>query len=72
MTATSATGEALAPLDAEALVARPRAEGEKRYHDLHPFHVKMHAGQLSREQIQAWVRNHWALLDAVSLAHQDA
>ncbi|MBX3190827.1 MAG: pyrroloquinoline-quinone synthase PqqC [Labilithrix sp.] len=38
-------------------VARLRAEGEKRYHDRHPFHVKMHAGELSREQIQAWVRN---------------
>lgn len=46
-----------APLDAEAFVARLRAEGEKRYHDRHPFHVKMHAGELSREQIQAWVRN---------------
>lgn len=56
-TSTGTAGDALAPLDAEAFVARLRAEGEKRYHDRHPFHVKMHAGQLSREQIQAWVRN---------------
>lgn len=44
-------------LDAEAFVARLRAEGERRYHDRHPFHIAMHAGTLSREQIQAWVRN---------------
>ncbi len=44
-------------LDADAFIARLKAEGEKRYHDRHPFHIAMHAGKLSREQIQAWVRN---------------
>ena len=44
-------------LDTDAFIARLEAEGEKRYHDKHPFHIAMHAGQLSREQIQAWVRN---------------
>jgi coenzyme PQQ biosynthesis protein C len=44
-------------LDPEAFVARLRQEGEKRYHDRHPFHVRMHAGKLSRRQIQAWVEN---------------
>ena len=44
-------------LDTEAFVARLREEGEKRYHDRHPFHVRMHAGELSRRQIQAWVEN---------------
>ena len=44
-------------LDADAFVARLKIEGEKRYHDRHPFHIAMHAGKLSREQIQAWVRN---------------
>jgi coenzyme PQQ biosynthesis protein C len=42
---------------ADELVARFRAEGEQRYHDRHPFHVAMHAGKLSRAQIQAWVTN---------------
>ncbi len=46
-------------LDAEAFVAVLREEGKKRYHDLHPFHVKMHAGALSRRQIQAWVENRY-------------
>lgn len=45
------------PLDADGFVQRLRDEGAQRYHDRHPFHVAMHAGQLSREQIQAWVRN---------------
>jgi pyrroloquinoline-quinone synthase len=38
-------------------VERLRTEGARRYHDHHPFHVAMHAGTLTREQLQAWVRN---------------
>ena len=41
----------------EAFVARLKEEGEKRYHDRHPFHIRMHAGELTREQIQGWVLN---------------
>jgi len=44
-------------LDRDAFVERLREEGAKRYHDHHPFHVRMHAGRLSRRQIQAWVEN---------------
>lgn len=43
----------------EDFVARLREEGAKRYHDLHPFHVRMHEGKLSRAQIQGWVLNRW-------------
>lgn len=46
-----------APLDRDAFVARLKEEGEKRYHDRHDFHLRMHAGKLSRRQIQAWVEN---------------
>lgn len=45
------------PLDKDAFIARLREEGAKRYHDHHDFHVRMHAGKLSRRQIQAWVEN---------------
>ena len=45
------------PLDKEAFIARLREEGAKRYHDHHDFHVRMHAGKLSKRQIQAWVEN---------------
>ena len=37
--------------------AQLRAVGERRYHHLHPFHVRMHAGGLSKEEFQAWVVN---------------
>ena len=29
----------------------------RRYHDQHPFHVRMNAGRLSRKQLQGWVAN---------------
>ena len=29
----------------------------RRYHDQHPFHVRMNAGRLSRPQIRGWVAN---------------
>lgn len=43
----------------EEFIELLRSEGERRYHDHHPFHVAMHAGKLTREQLQAWVRNRY-------------
>lgn len=43
----------------EAFVAWLRQEGQARYHDRHPFHLLMHAGQLSRPQLQQWVLNRY-------------
>jgi pyrroloquinoline-quinone synthase len=45
-----------APWTADELVERLRAQGS-RYHDLHPFHVRMDAGELTREELQRWVAN---------------
>jgi pyrroloquinoline-quinone synthase len=42
-----------------ALIERLRAEGEKRYHDGHRYHVLMHEGRLTREQLQQWVLNRY-------------
>jgi pyrroloquinoline-quinone synthase len=53
--ATTATGEA-APWTADELVERLRAQGS-RYHNLHPFHVRMDAGELTRDELQRWVAN---------------
>jgi pyrroloquinoline-quinone synthase len=39
-----------------ALGARLRAQG-RRYHNLHPFHRRMDAGELSAEELQRWVAN---------------
>jgi pyrroloquinoline-quinone synthase len=50
------TDAPLAPADFEA---RLRAIGTERYHDKHPFNLRMHAGTLSREEIQTWVRNRY-------------
>jgi pyrroloquinoline-quinone synthase len=38
---------------------RLRREGRARYHDRHPFHQRMHAGMLSRHEIQGWVLNRY-------------
>jgi pyrroloquinoline-quinone synthase len=37
--------------------ARLREVGASSYHDQHPFHERMNAGQLSREAIRIWVAN---------------
>jgi pyrroloquinoline-quinone synthase len=52
-TTPSAAATALTP---EELVERLRAQGT-RYHNLHPFHVRMDAGELTREELQRWVAN---------------
>ncbi len=40
-------------------IERLRAEGERRYHDRHRYHVLMHEGKLSRAQLQQWVLNRY-------------
>ena len=47
---------ALAP---DAFVAQLREEATRRYHDKHAFHVAMHRGELTKEQLQAWTRNRY-------------
>lgn len=38
---------------------RLRAVGASRYHDKHPFHLAMHEGVLTSEQIRGWVANRY-------------
>jgi pyrroloquinoline-quinone synthase len=58
----------------DGLVERLRAQGT-RYHNLHPFHVRMDAGELTREELQRWVANRFyyqrciPLKDAAILAN---
>ncbi|MCS6854013.1 MAG: pyrroloquinoline-quinone synthase PqqC [Elioraea sp.] len=47
------------PLPEPEFVSWLRNEGAARYHDRHPFHQRMHAGQLTREEIRTWVRNRY-------------
>ena len=72
-TATRPTGERGA-WPAEEFVARLRAQG-RRYHNLHPFHRRMDAGELTREELRRWVTNRFyyqkciPLKDAAILAN---
>ena len=62
------------PAPPEEFVARLRAQGT-RYHNLHPFHRRMDAGELTREELQRWVANRFyyqkciPLKDAAILAN---
>ena len=55
MTDTALTDERPLAPPAE-FIAELRAQGT-RYHNLHPFHRRMDAGALSRDELQRWVTN---------------
>ena len=56
----------LAPWAPEDFVARLRAQGS-RYHNLHPFHVRMDAGELTRAELQRWVANRFCYQQCIPL-----
>ena len=75
---TSASTERPLPLMSESeFVAGFHAIGAARYHHLHPFHLLMHEGKLTRGQLQAWALNryyyqeHIPMKDAAILARSD-
>jgi pyrroloquinoline-quinone synthase len=41
----------------EEFLARLQEVGAQGYHHLHPFHIRMNAGELDRASIQLWVAN---------------
>lgn len=47
--------------------AHLRAIGAARYHDKHPFHIKLHEGTLSQGQMQAWVLNRFYYQKSIPL-----
>lgn len=50
------TAPLLSAADFEAAL---RAIGAERYHNLHPFHRKLHKGELTKAQVQAWALNRY-------------
>ena len=46
-------------LSPDALEAALRDIGAKRYHRLHPFHHRLHSGQCTKGQVQAWALNRY-------------
>jgi pyrroloquinoline-quinone synthase len=47
------------PLPRDEFVEWLRREGAARYHDHHRYHVLMHEGKLTRQQLQQWVLNRY-------------
>ena len=47
------------PLSALELEEALRAVGDRRYHNLHPFHRLLHGGELDRDQVRAWALNRY-------------
>ncbi len=39
------------------LTGRLMALGARRYHDKHPFHLRLHSGRCSKGEVQAWALN---------------
>jgi coenzyme PQQ biosynthesis protein C len=46
-------------LTAAELEAALRGIGARYYHNLHPFHQLLHAGKLTKPQVQAWALNRY-------------
>jgi pyrroloquinoline-quinone synthase len=63
--ATRPTGEREAS-PREEFIARLRAQGA-RYHDHHPFHRRMDAGALTRDELQRWVANRFYYQECIPL-----
>lgn len=64
-------------LSPDAFEAALRAVGAARYHNLHPFHVRLHGGKARRSEVQAWALNRYCyqsmipIKDATVLARMD-
>jgi len=54
------------PWSPDEFIAHLRAQGT-RYHHLHPFHRRMDAGELTREELQRWVANRFYYQRAIPL-----
>lgn len=57
MARTDITGGQNEILDRESFIERLRSIGMTRYHHLHPYHIAMNAGELTREQVRGWILN---------------
>lgn len=59
-------------------VDRLRKIGRERYHDKHPFHQRMHRGELSQKELRRWIVNRFyyqrciPIKDAIILSRLDS
>lgn len=56
--------ELLSPSDLETALRRIGAE---RYHHLHPFHLRLHGGGCSRDEVRAWALNRYCYQAAIPI-----
>ena len=65
-------------LTPDQLEAALRQMGAERYHNLHPFHKRLHSGQCTKDQVRAWALNRYCyqrivpLKDSAILARMDS
>lgn len=52
-------------LSPDQLEARLRDIGAMRYHNNHPFHKRLHNGELNKGQVQAWALNRYCYQAAI-------
>ncbi|MDA8253789.1 MAG: pyrroloquinoline-quinone synthase PqqC [Rhodospirillales bacterium] len=52
-------------LSPDELERRLRRIGAERYHNLHPFHQRLHGGRMNRGQVQAWALNRYVYQSAI-------
>lgn len=77
MTTTTAVDTENRLLSRQELRDRLQAVGDSRYHHRHPFHLRMHQGELTRGQLQAWALNRYyyqsriPMKDSLILAKSD-
>ena len=55
------------PWGREEFCAELRAVGDARYHDRHPFHLRMNRGELTPNQVRGWVANRFEYQRSIPL-----
>ncbi|MEU0068861.1 pyrroloquinoline-quinone synthase PqqC [Streptomyces sp. NPDC006332] len=75
---TTALAPLTEPWSPAEFEARLRAVGQERYHDRHPFNVRMHEGDLTPQEVRRWIANrfhyqrHIPVKDALITAKLDS
>ena len=53
--------------DKETFHARLLAIGHERYHDKHPFHIRLHGGECTITEVRAWVINRYCYQSSIPM-----
>ncbi|MGK5629361.1 pyrroloquinoline-quinone synthase PqqC [Streptomyces sp. URMC 123] len=78
MTVTPLAAPAAPPWPAAEFEERLRTVARERYHDRHPFNIRMHRGELDADELRRWIVNrfhyqrHIPVKDALILAKLDS